>query len=135
MLYIILNNLNHQKKENFWSKKLPLFQNKAYWHSTINKSFKQGVDYFPTLDSDVFTIEERIEAIYNSTIKPNEATLQIGNDIYFNRVNILQTQIFCLGNIVLYLVILEVENLALWLHLQEVYLSKGRLMKCKFKIS
>ncbi|WP_167618548.1 ATP-binding protein [Maribellus sediminis] len=55
----------------------------------INKNFKRGIDYFPTLDSDVFTIEEKeLEAIYNSTIKPDEATLQIGNDIYFNRVNI-----------------------------------------------
>jgi DNA helicase HerA-like ATPase len=55
----------------------------------LKKTFKRGVDYFPTLDSDVFTIEEKeLEAIYNSTIKPNEATLQIGNDIYFNRVNI-----------------------------------------------
>jgi len=55
----------------------------------LKKTFKRGVDFFPTLDSDVFTIEEKeLEAIYNSTIKPNEATLQIGNDIYFNKVNI-----------------------------------------------
>lgn len=55
----------------------------------VNNTFKRGIDYFPTLDSDVFTIEEgQLEAIYNSTIKPNEATLQMGNDIYFNKVNI-----------------------------------------------
>lgn len=55
----------------------------------INNSFKRGVDFFPTLDSDVFTVEEKqLEAIYNSTIKPDTATLQIGSDIYFNQVNI-----------------------------------------------
>ena len=55
----------------------------------INKSFKRGVDFFPTLDSDVYTVEEKqLEAIYNSTIKPDTATLQIGTDIYFNQVNI-----------------------------------------------
>lgn len=57
--------------------------------NSVTKTFKRGVDYFPTLDNDVFTIEEsELEAIYNSTIKPNEATLQIGNDIYFEKVNI-----------------------------------------------
>jgi DNA helicase HerA-like ATPase len=55
----------------------------------INNSFKRGVDFFPTLDADVFTIEEKqLELIYNSTIKANSATLQIGSDIYFNQVNI-----------------------------------------------
>lgn len=55
----------------------------------INKNFKRGVDFFPTLDSDVFTVEEKqLEAIYNSTIKDDSATLQIGTDIYFNQVNI-----------------------------------------------
>lgn len=55
----------------------------------INKSFKRGIDYFPTLESDVFTIEEDdIEAIYNSTIKIDQPSLQIGNDIYFNQVKI-----------------------------------------------
>ena len=53
------------------------------------KSFKRGIDYFPTLETDVFTIEEEdIEAIYNSTIKLNEPSLQIGNDIYFSQVKI-----------------------------------------------
>ncbi len=55
----------------------------------VKNTFKRGIDYFPTLDSDVFTIEEgQLEAIYNSSIKPNEATLQMGNDIYFDKVNI-----------------------------------------------
>lgn len=57
--------------------------------NAVTQGFKRGIDYFPTLDSDVFTIEEsQLEAIYNSTIKPDEATLQMGSDIYFNRVNI-----------------------------------------------
>lgn len=55
----------------------------------INNTFKRGVDYFPTLDSDVFTVEEKqLESIYNSTIKADSATLQVGSDIYFNQVNI-----------------------------------------------
>tara|TARA_R110002072_G_scaffold292200_2_gene460709 strand:+ start:22983 stop:24518 length:1536 start_codon:yes stop_codon:yes gene_type:complete len=55
----------------------------------LNKSFKRGIDYFPTLESDVFTLEEQdIEAIYNSTLKSDQASLQIGNDIYFNQVKI-----------------------------------------------
>ncbi|EKT4498138.1 ATP-binding protein [Flavobacterium psychrophilum] len=55
----------------------------------INNSFKRGIDFFPTLDADVFTVEEKqLESIYNSTIKANSATLQIGSDIYFNQVNI-----------------------------------------------
>jgi len=55
----------------------------------LSKTFKRGIDYFPTLESDVFTIEENdIEAIYNSTLKDDQASLQIGNDIYFNQVKI-----------------------------------------------
>ena len=55
----------------------------------ISKSFKRGIDYFPTLESDVFTVEEDdIEAIYNSTIKIDQPSLQVGNDIYFNQVKI-----------------------------------------------
>lgn len=55
----------------------------------ISKSFKRGIDYFPTLESDVFTIEkDDIEAIYNSTIKIDQPSLQVGNDIYFNQVKI-----------------------------------------------
>lgn len=58
-------------------------------HNPGNNNFKKGVDYFPTLDCDVFAIEEKqLEAIYNSTIKPDEVSLHIGNDIYFNQVRI-----------------------------------------------
>jgi energy-coupling factor transporter ATP-binding protein EcfA2 len=54
-----------------------------------NNSFKKGIDYFPTLDSDVFTVDEQqLESIYNSTIKEDTATLKIGSDIYYNQVNI-----------------------------------------------
>jgi len=55
----------------------------------LKGKFKKGIDYFPTINSDVFTVEEdQLEKIYNSTIKPDKATLQIGSDIYFNQVNI-----------------------------------------------
>lgn len=58
-------------------------------YNSVNNSFKRGVDLFPTLDTDVFTIEEKeLESIYNSTIKPNKATLIIGSDIYFDQVQI-----------------------------------------------
>ena len=51
--------------------------------------FKKGVDYYPTLNSDVFTIEEKeLEAIYNSSIKINEPILNIGSDIFFPQVKI-----------------------------------------------
>ncbi len=55
----------------------------------IKNNFKKGIDYFPTLNTDVFTIEEKnLEAIYNSTIKDNTPTLNIGSDIYFPEVKI-----------------------------------------------
>lgn len=58
-------------------------------YNPIKHSFKRGVDFFPTLDSDVFTIDEKeLESIYNSTIKPDKATLVIGSDIYFDKVQI-----------------------------------------------
>ncbi len=57
--------------------------------NSLNNIFKKGIDFFPTLDSDVFTVEEKeLESIYNSTIKPNTATLIVGCDIYFNQVQI-----------------------------------------------
>lgn len=58
-------------------------------YNPLKEKFKKGIDYFPTINSDVFTVgEEQLEKIYNSTIKPNTATLQIGSDIYFNQVTI-----------------------------------------------
>ena len=55
----------------------------------LKSKFKKGIDYFPTLNADVFTVEEKhLEAIYNSTIKENTPTLNIGNDIYFPEVKI-----------------------------------------------
>ncbi|MDD4437967.1 MAG: ATP-binding protein [Tissierellia bacterium] len=55
----------------------------------INKKFKRGIDFFPVLDSDVFTIEEKeLEAIYKSSIKPDSATLELGNDIFFEQIKI-----------------------------------------------
>ena len=55
----------------------------------VNNSFKRGIDFYPTLDSEAFTVDEtQLEAIYNSAIKPNSPRLQIGNDIYFDQVKI-----------------------------------------------
>jgi len=57
--------------------------------NSITNSFKRGIDFFPTLDSDVFTVDEvELKSIYNSTIKPDKATLIVGNDIYFDQVDI-----------------------------------------------
>lgn len=57
--------------------------------NATTKKFKKGIDYFPTLDSDVFTIEEKdLEAIYNSTVKLNEPYLQLGTDIYFDNIQV-----------------------------------------------
>lgn len=101
----------------------------------INKSFKRGVDYFPTLYSDVFTIEEKeLEAIYNSTIKPNEATLQIGNDIYFNRVNIFADPNILFGkHCAVFGNTGSGKSCTVTSILQGVYLSKGRLMNANSK--
>jgi DNA helicase HerA-like ATPase len=55
----------------------------------IKNRFKKGIDYFPTLNSDVFTVEEKhLEAIYNSSLKNDEPILNIGSDIYFSQVKI-----------------------------------------------
>lgn len=55
----------------------------------LNDKFKRGIDYFPVLDSDVYTIEEgELEAIYKSSIKPDKATLELGNDIFFEQIKI-----------------------------------------------
>ncbi len=55
----------------------------------LKNNFKKGIDFFPTLNSDVYTIEEgQLEAIYNSTIRDNIPTLNIGNDLFFTQVKI-----------------------------------------------
>jgi len=57
--------------------------------SPVTNKFKRGVDFFPTLDSDVFTIgEEHLEAIYNSSVDTNTPTLIVGSDIFYNQVKI-----------------------------------------------
>jgi hypothetical protein len=55
----------------------------------LNNKFKRGIDYFPVLDSDVYTIEgKELEAIYKSSIKPDTATLELGSDIFFEQIKI-----------------------------------------------
>lgn len=101
----------------------------------VNNSFKRGVDYFPTLDSDVFTIEEgQLEAIYNSTIKPNEATLQIGSDIYFSRVSIFADPNVLFGkHCAIFGNTGSGKSCTVTSILQGVYLEKGRLKNANSK--
>lgn len=55
----------------------------------LKGSFKKGIDFFPTLNADVFTIEEnQLELIYNSIIKIDTPSLIIGTDIYLPKINI-----------------------------------------------
>lgn len=101
----------------------------------INKSFKRGVDFFPTLDSDVFTVEEKqLEAIYNSTIKPDTATLQIGSDIYFNQVNINADPNILFGkHCAIFGNTGSGKSCTVTSILQGVYLDKGRLLNATNK--
>lgn len=53
------------------------------------KSFKRGIESFPTINSDVFSItEDLLNSIYNSKISSDKPLLQIGNDITFPDINI-----------------------------------------------
>ncbi len=101
----------------------------------INNSFKRGVDFFPTLDSDVFTVEEKqLEAIYNSTIKPDTATLQIGSDIYFNQVNINADPNVLFGkHCAIFGNTGSGKSCTVTSILQGVYLDKGRLINATNK--
>ncbi len=95
----------------------------------LNKSFKKGIDYFPTLESDVFTIEEKdIEAIYNSTIKNEQPSLQIGNDIYFNQVKINADPNILFGkHCAIFGNTGSGKSCTVTSILQSIYLEKGRL--------
>ncbi len=81
-----------KEKDILFSPKEEVVVSKIRLIGTFNQyknNFKKGIDYFPTLNSDVYTIEEnQLEAIYNSTIKNNTPTLNIGTDIYFPSVKI-----------------------------------------------
>lgn len=58
-------------------------------YQPLKCKFKKGIDFFPTLNSAVYSVEEKhLEAIYNSSILGNTPTLNIGNDIYFPQVKI-----------------------------------------------
>ena len=57
--------------------------------SPLKNKFKKGIDFYPTLNADVFTIEEnQLEVIYNSTIKEDKPVLNLGADIYFPTVKV-----------------------------------------------
>lgn len=58
--------------------------------SQLKESFKKGIDYYPVLNTDVFTIEkDQLEYIYNSINSENNISLIIGSDIFFPTINIL----------------------------------------------
>jgi uncharacterized protein len=101
----------------------------------INRTFKRGVDYFPTLDSDVFTVEEKqLESIYNSTIKADSATLQIGSDIYFNQVKINADPNILFGkHCAVFGNTGSGKSCTVTSILQGVYLDKGRLQNATNK--
>lgn len=104
-------------------------------YNPINKSFKRGVDFFPTLDSDVFTVEEKqLESIYNSTIKSDTATLQIGSDIFFNQVNINADPNVLFGkHCAIFGNTGSGKSCTVTSILQGVYLDKGRLLNATNK--
>lgn len=105
------------------------------YNPTSNK-FKKGIDYFPTLDSEVLTVEEKeLEAIYNSTIKPNEPSLELGNDIYFNDIKIFADPNILFGK---HLAVFgntgSGKSCTVTSILQSVYLEKNRLNNTKSKL-
>lgn len=104
-------------------------------YNPISNKFKRGIDYFPTLDSEVLTVEEaELEAIYNSTIKPNEPSLELGNDIYFNDIKIYADPNILFGK---HLAVFgntgSGKSCTVTSILQSVYLDKKRLNNTKSK--
>ncbi|WP_076752701.1 ATP-binding protein [Elizabethkingia anophelis] len=98
-------------------------------YNPMSKKFKRGIDYFPTLDSEVLTVEENeLEAIYNSTIKPNEPSLELGTDIYFNDIKIFADPNILFGK---HLAIFgntgSGKSCTVTSILQSIYLDKDRL--------
>ena len=96
----------------------------------VTKNFKKGIDFFPTLDSDVFTVDEdQLESIYNSTIKPNVATLHMGSDIYFHQVNIYADPNILFGkHCAIFGNTGSGKSCTVTSILQGIYLEKGRLI-------
>lgn len=96
----------------------------------ISNSFKRGIDFFPTLDSDVFTVDEKqLESIYNSTIKNDKATLKIGSDIYYNQVSINADPNILFGkHCAVFGNTGSGKSCTVTSILQGVYLDKGRLL-------
>lgn len=99
-------------------------------YNPINDTFKKGIDYFPTLDTDVFTLEEKqLETIYNSSIKPDSASLQIGVDIFFNQVKINADPNLLFGkHCAIFGNTGSGKSCTVTSILQSVYLEKGRLI-------
>ncbi|SIT98034.1 hypothetical protein SAMN05660493_02765 [Epilithonimonas bovis DSM 19482] len=104
-------------------------------YNPISNKFKRGIDYFPTLDSEVLTVEEKeLGAIYNSTIRPNEPSLELGNDIYFNDLKIFADPNILFGK---HLAVFgntgSGKSCTVTSILQGVYLEKNRLNNTKSK--
>ena len=52
-------------------------------------NFKKGIDIYPVIDTEVFTIDrDRLDVIYNSSKVSGEPSLDIGSDIFFPTVKI-----------------------------------------------
>jgi len=96
----------------------------------ISYVFKRGIDFFPTLDSDVFTVdEEQLKAIYNSAIRPEDPSLQIGCDIYVPSVNIYADPNILFGkHCAVFGNTGSGKSCTVASVLQGVYLNKGRLL-------
>ena len=52
-------------------------------YNPIKKNLKKGVDFYPTIDSEVYTIDkDKLYYIYNSLNKEDEPSLIVGSDIF-----------------------------------------------------
>lgn len=58
-------------------------------YSPNKEIFKKGLDYYPTIGAEVFTVDkDKLELIYNSGIQDCEPALIVGTDIFFPTINI-----------------------------------------------
>ncbi|MBI9037732.1 MAG: ATP-binding protein [Bacteroidales bacterium] len=89
---IIFEQLNGYEENDFFNRNPDRIISKVRIIGTYNpikNNFKKGIDFYPTIETEVFTIDERrLDVIYNSSIDLNEPKLEIGTDIFFPTVSI-----------------------------------------------
>jgi energy-coupling factor transporter ATP-binding protein EcfA2 len=104
-------------------------------YNPTSKKFKRGIDFFPVLDSDVFTVDEKeLESIYSSTIKPDSVMLQIGCDIFFEQVKINADPNILFGkHCAVFGNTGSGKSCTVTSILQGIYHNKGRLINAKNK--